>query len=210
MSSEIVNEFIREYHSNPWHFLKESDVHASLYSRLFVGLKDSRIEILAKQPGNKSKLNSKDRVPTSLVHTEYGDKFDIVILDPESEVDFETLNQKKNGRQKSEAFWEQQLLAVIEIKHCQLGYAWENFLYGPRNEDVAKISVFRKGKNGKLAGLFLFFVQFHMEKEMEGFHTRGQSVKIDKCEEIVIETSKTGQYMVTPNGLYRILEKVQS
>jgi hypothetical protein len=204
-SASIIEKFILDYQENSWQFLKESDVHSVLYARLFDGLKNYPKIIRAAQPDNIAELNQKDHINTSLVHTEYATDFDIVILDSEAELDFDQLKRERAG-QKSEAFWAQKLLAAIEIKHCQLGYNWRNFLYVPRREDVLKISRFRELKDPNLAGLFLYFIQFHMENEIAEFKKKQQSLELTHNDKIEINTGETKEYMITPDGLYKIIE----
>ena len=113
---KLVNQFIKEYQKNPFHYLYEADIQHHLFMMLRENINDGYIFENKKY---KAHSNHKE-FDISLINSEYLRKIDIVCLDP-----------KKIDENKD--LWKQPVLVGIELKFVPFNdnsILW-NFLFGP-------------------------------------------------------------------------------
>ena len=110
--------FVKIFQNNPFDFLYETDIQASIYSKLFYEF--SLLRQSKPMTGEKwieEHYRDGSFVTTNIVKTEYpsGIRFDIAVLDPGLQY------VKCTPQMSNDMFWSQPVLIAIELKYCMLG-----------------------------------------------------------------------------------------
>jgi len=117
--TSCLNSVIQSFRENPFDFLYEIELQATLYSDLKKTITET---IEAPVVIHRNKIG-KEWVPINLIRMEYpgvtktGGLFDIAVIHPDSK---RKASMEENY--ENDAFWNQNLLGVVEIKYCLIGY----------------------------------------------------------------------------------------
>jgi len=152
-----INDTITEFQRNPFNFLYEIDIQAFLFASIY---KELRGESLQLKGGYHPQTAYPDHnsISTVPIKCEYpsSKKFDIAIIDDERLKHFD--RQKAIQEEPlNDFFWNQPVIAAIEIKYLQLGDSVSKKIKGLK-DDAEKLSNHRE-KNRPFLGIALLFVQ---------------------------------------------------
>lgn len=118
-----VAELVRRFQCNPFDFLYERDLQATLFTILVEEFGDEKITM---QGGfwKTTEYGESTTIRTVPVRCEYpgsrSHQFDIAIIDPETVRAYDKAQWQVEGLM-NDAFWNQPILAAVELKYCQVG-----------------------------------------------------------------------------------------
>lgn len=154
-----IAELVRRFQLNPFDFLYERDLQATLFTLLVEEFGDERITM---QGGfwKTTDYGGSATIRTVPVRCEYpgSHQFDIAIIDPETVRAYDKARWQVEGL-KNDAFWNQPILAAVELKYCQVGDR-----PALRNAqcivDIEKLRRYREERAERIfCGISLLFVQ---------------------------------------------------
>lgn len=116
-----ITKLVRRFQCNPFDFLYERDLQATLFALLVEEFGDEKITM---QGGfwKAVEYGESSTIRTIPVRCEYpsSTRFDISIIDPETVRAYDKARWQTEGL-KNDAFWNQPVLAAVELKYCQIG-----------------------------------------------------------------------------------------
>lgn len=152
-----IDALIEKLQQNPFDFLCERDIQSTLFSLLVAEFGDERIEM---QGGNQivEEYGGSNIVQTVPVKCEYLSRFDIAVIDPETIRHYNRDEWIRKGF-KSDAFWNQPLLAAVELKYCCIGGKQRRY-NDDCQADIQKLRNYLNERGGKpFLGISLLFIQ---------------------------------------------------
>ena len=180
-----INTVIQQFQSNPYEYLRESDIQCALFTELRKNIPEKIMVPRKIGNGQDFELN--------LIYTEYlyknlSNRIDIVCLDS-TRIKEEHLETFKN---LNTYIYNLPVLVGIELKCCTMGYK-KDFNYC--NDDYQKLSKFEDIYN-KLA---IYFLQ-----DDEGIDKLYEEMKNDNGEVKLISQIDhiDGKYVITPNEIW--------
>ena len=185
---------VERYQKNPFDFLYETDLQATLFCLLVREFEGKSIPGIPMKGGYwPSAYGEGDSVRTVPVKCEYL-TFDIAIIDPNSVEHFTNRADYKSRGWKNDRFWYQPICAAVELKYCQLGERERRFSKKVEH-DIKKLRAYRDKNNlRQFLGISLVFLQW--DRHDASVFCGGAEIFHDPSEGI-------SEYLVTPRGAHR-------
>lgn len=207
MDPEIVREkikkdiqtciygFLAKFQDRPFHYMTENDIQAELFVRMRDQINWS-IDL-----GHESMRDYSFRKTLDLINTEYGEKIDIICLDPLLAQE-EIKKKKNNGKKLSNFLWRLPVLIGIEIKLVRFDDHTKGINFC--SEDAIKLIKFCKKQkiNKDLMPSWLVLCFFHNKA---GLNVMLNSIKNEHC--MKLEDSLTDYdkiYLIDPNSIFQV------
>ena len=190
-----IAELVKRFQSNPFDFLYERDLQAMLFSLMVDGF--GPVKIAMKGGYWKSDhYGEGDTIRTVPVRCEYpsGYVFDLAIIDPQMIRSYD-LTQWQAAGLKNDAFWNQPVMAAVELKYCQLGDR-VNLKKAECSVDIEKLKRYQEERGERpFCGISLLFIQSESMafKFQDGAKARDEHL-----------ASGLTQYVVTPRNWWQI------
>lgn len=155
-----IAKLVTKFQQHPFNYLYETDLQALLFSALVTEFENHPITM---QGGYRdaAEYGESNNVVTIPVKCEYpsNQRFDIAIIDRTSVRTYDKVHWQAK-KLKSDAFWDQPVMAAIELKYCQLGYKSRTVKQGC-DRDIRKLTDYLQGERGgrQFLGISLLFIQ---------------------------------------------------
>ncbi len=156
---QTIAELVQRFQRNPFDFLYERDLQAMLFALLVEGFGSETI-VMKGGWRDATEYGDSDTVSTVPVKSEYpaSSRFDVAIIDPEALRTYDEALWRAEGL-KSDAFWNQPVLAAVELKYCQLGDRQELRRAGC-DSDIDKLRRYLEERGERpFLGISLLFIQ---------------------------------------------------
>lgn len=155
-----IAKLVTKFQHQPFAYLYETDLQALLFSALVTEFENHPITM---QGGYRkaAEYGESNNVITIPVKCEYPSnmRFDIAIIDPTTVRTYDKL-QWQEQNMKNDAFWDQPVMAAIELKYCQLGYK-PRVVKQDCERDIRKLTGYLQRERGErpFCGISLLFIQ---------------------------------------------------
>lgn len=190
-----IAKLVERFRRNPFDYLYERDLQAALFALVAEGF---GAETIAMKGGrwDITEYGGTDTVCTVPVKCEYPTSrgFDLAIIDPETLRPYDKAQWRAEGL-NNDPFWDQPVLAAVELKYCQLGDR-RDLRRASCNADIGKLKRYLEHRGERpFLGISLLFVQ-SASIDPAIFFDDGPKLG---------DNPKTGlaRYVVSPRGWWR-------
>lgn len=171
-------ELAQLYQDHPFDFLYETDLQATLFSLMLRKLDNQRLTVRGgcSYPYGHGSVVEITTTPVKCEYPSSGSpigRFDVAVIDPARLVHYA---QAGGTPPASDPFWNQKLLAAVEIKCCQLG-ARPSEVRRSLEKDIRKLNAYlEECKDRPFLGIAMLFIQSN-SLPLGTFEGRGSSLE---------------------------------